>query len=111
ILIPADRRPSAFGTDPGVHLAVWVPELFARPGIGLCDVPRRVRTHREAFPAILRQSVVVEIDICTQPSRTAADDGEHEIHPVATSAHDRLRTAAHADPGGEPSRFGRRKHP
>jgi hypothetical protein len=48
----------------------------------------------------------VQLDVGSEPGRIAADDGEHDRQAVPGGAHDRLRGAADADPGGDPTCLG-----
>ena len=52
---------------------------------------------------------MVKIDVRREARGVAADDREHERHPVSRRADDRLRAAADPDPGGQAAGFGRRK--
>lgn len=89
---PTPRMPP-LGAGPVPHVAVGRPELLTRQGVRLGDMPRRVYAHRERLHATLRERLVVQVDERPEPPRAAADDGEHEAHPVARGARRRLRAA------------------
>src|SRR4029077_2891034 len=108
---PLHRWPTAFRADPVAHLLVIGPKLVACLRIRISNITMGVDANGLDLLAELAQGLKIEVDIRSEAIGNAANDREHQWHPVFRRTDHRFRTSSHSDPGLETPGFDRRKHP